>query len=269
MPALLVCALIAIAPTVHEGDAQAFTSLTDAQGKPIADARYAQWVTGDVLHIESHADFPDGRSIVEQAALRLHPRLEQISWSWAEHKGELLVREYSVDFVKKKAIATRVDQGKQWREDVDVEPGKTFAGIAFMAVVKALRGQLQPGQSVELKAVAMTPKPRTATVSVKRDGPETIHMAGRTIEADRYTIHPEIPAIARLFVSAPDQHVWLIARNPSAFLRFEGPLVEPGDPIIHIDLIPSAPVRAQARYRSSARHMNQDATVRKGRQRSP
>ena len=244
---LLVCALLAVAPRVREGDAQAFTSVTDVQGKPVADARYAQWVTGDVLHIESRADFPDGRSIVEQAALRLHPRIEQLSWSWTEKNGELLVREYTVDFTKKKAVATRVDQGKQWKEDVDVEPGKTFAGIGFVTVVKALRGELQPGHGVELKAVAMTPKPRTVTVTVKHDGPETVHMAGRTIEADRYTIHPEIPAIARLFVSAPDEHVWLIAHGPSAFLRFEGPMVEPGDPVIHIDLIPGVSAHPQAR----------------------
>ncbi|MCA1825885.1 MAG: hypothetical protein ABR567_01200 [Myxococcales bacterium] len=247
MTALLLSALLAVAPHGREGDAQAFTALTDAQGKPIADARYAQWVIGDVLHVESRADFPDGRSIVEQTALRLHPRIEQLSWTWTEHNGELLVREYTIDFVKKKAIATRVDQRKRWKEDVDVEPGKSFAGIGFMTVVKALRGQLKPGQSVELQAVAMTPKPRTVTVTVRRDGADPVHMAGRTIEADRYTIHPEIPAIAKLFVSAPDEHIWLIGRDPAAFLRFEGPLVEPGDPVIHIDLIPSAPVRPQAR----------------------
>src|SRR4051794_1523991 len=107
---LLVCAILAVAPTVREGDAQAFTSITDAQGKTIADARYAQWLTGDVLHVESKADFPDGRSIVEQTTLRLHPRIEQLSWSWAEKSGEKLIREYTIDFRKKKAVATRVNE---------------------------------------------------------------------------------------------------------------------------------------------------------------
>src|SRR6266571_4085986 len=192
----LVCALVAVAPHGREGDAQAFTALTDTQGKTLADSRYAQWVTGDVL----------------------------------QHK----------------AVATRVDQEKRWKEDVDVEPGKTFAGIGFVTVVKALRGQLKPGQSVELHAVAMTPRPRTVTVTVRRDGPDAVHMAGRTLEGDRYTIHPEVPAIAKLFVSAPDQHVWLVGRDPAAFLRFEGPLVEPNDPVIHIDLIFGTPARSQA-----------------------
>ena len=89
----LVCMLVAVVPHGREGDAQAFTALTDAQGKPIADARYAQWVTGDVLHIESRADFPDGRTILEQTALRLHPQIEQLSWAWSERNGDRLLRE--------------------------------------------------------------------------------------------------------------------------------------------------------------------------------
>lgn len=245
MPFLLAL-LLALAPHGREGDAQAFTALTDAQGRTLADSHYSQWVTGDVLHIESRSDFADGRVVDEQAELKLHP-VEQLRWEWKERNGATAVRQYEIDFVKHKAVATRFDQQKQWREDVDVTPGKTFAGIGFITAIKALRGQLQPGQSIELKAIAMTPKPRGVTVSVKRDGPDEVHMAGRTIEGDRYTIHPEIPAIARLFVTAPDQHVWLIGSDPAAFLRFEGPLVEPGDPVIRIDLIPGAPVRMQAR----------------------
>jgi hypothetical protein len=69
-------------------------------------------------------------------------------------------------------------------------------------------------------------------------------MAGRTIAADPYTIHPEIPAIARLFVTAPDQRVWLYGTGPAAFLRYEGPLVEPKDPRVRVDTIPSRPANA-------------------------
>jgi hypothetical protein len=247
MIAALACLLLAIPTHVHEGDAQAFTSLTDAQGRPLADSRYSQWIEGGVLHIQTRSDFPGGRTIVEHARLRLHPQLEQESWEWNEKNGDRLARMYEVDFKSGKAVATRVDQGKRWKEDLSIEPGKTFAGIGFLAAVKALRAQLAVGQHVELQAVAMTPKPRVATVTVTRDGPSPVRMAGRTIEGDRYTIHPEIPAIARLFVKAPDLRVWLVDSDPAAFLRFEGPLVEPDDPVIHIDLIPGASAHAQAR----------------------
>lgn len=48
-------------------------------------------------------------------------------------------------------------------------------------------------------------------------------------------IQPEIPAIAKLFVKIPDTQVWLTP-PPSGFLRWEGPLVEPSDPLVRVDL---------------------------------
>jgi len=236
----VLAVLLAVAPHAREGDAQAFTSLIDAKsGATIADGHYAQWVEGGLLHIESRNDFPDGRATVERAVLRLEPELQQQSWDWTERKNGALVRQYEVDFRSKRAVTTRVDQHKRWKEDLDIEPGKTFAGIALVAVIKSLRVELAPGQKADLKAVAFTPRPRLAPINVIRERPESVHMAGRTIAADRYTIHPDIPAIAKLFVSAPDQHVWLYAEGPAAFLRYEGPLVEPNDPIVRVDTIPS------------------------------
>ncbi len=249
---VVLAALLAIVPYAHEGDAQAFTSLTDAHGKPLADSRYAQWIDGGLLHIATRADFPDGRTIVEHATLRLHPQLEQESWDWVERKGDHMIRSYEVNVRTGKAVATRVDEHKRWKEDLDIKPGKTFAGIGFVTVVKALRGELAAGQHVDLEAAAMTPRPRTVGVSVTRDGPSEVWMAGRMVPGDEYTIHAEIPAIARLFVTAPDQHIWLLERGPSAFLRYEGPLVEPKDPIVRIDLIPGRSANA-ARARSAPR----------------
>ena len=252
LPALLV-SLLAVVPHGQEGDAQAFTSLIDAQGHALADGRYVQSVHNGLLHIEARYDFPDGRTIIERADLRLAPQIEQERWNWSERAGDRLIREYEVDFRTRKAVATRVDQHKRWKENVDVEPGKTFAGIGFITVIKALREELAPGQSVELKAVAMTPRPRTATVSIIHNGQSPVHMAGRIIPGDEYTIHPEIPAIARLFVSAPDQHVWLFAGGPPAFLAYQGPLAEPKDPIIRVNLIPGASPNAAPQGRSAPR----------------
>ncbi len=241
----LLAVLLAIALRDHEGDAQAITSVVDAKsGAAVADGRYAQSVQGKVLHIEARYDFRDGRTIVERAAVRLVPELVQESWDWTERKRGALVRSYRIDFATGQAVATRVDEKKRWKEHLDVEPGKTFAGIGFVTVIKALREQLRPGQQIELKAVAFTPRPRVASVSVRREQPQQLSMADRRVPADAYTIHPEIPAIARLFVKAPDQHVWLFATGPPAFLRYEGPLVEPDDPVIRVDLIPAQSANA-------------------------
>lgn len=245
MAAVLLAVLCAIAPRDKEGDAQAITSVVDpASGAAIADGRYAQRVEGGVLRIEARYDFPDGRTVVERASVRLSPELVQESWDWTERRRGALVRSYEVDFRTGQAVATRADEHKRWKEKLDIEPGKTFAGIAFVAVIKALREELSPGQKVELKAIAFTPKPRVATVSVSRGTVEELRMAGRGVPADPYTIHPEIPAIARVFVSAPDQRVWLFATGPPAFLRYQGPLVEPKDAAIRVDLIPSRSANA-------------------------
>jgi len=248
MPGLLIAALLALVAHSQEGDAQAITSLIDpASGSPIADGKYAQHVTGGVLHIEARFDFPDGRTMVERAAVRLAPQLEQESWDWTERKNGALVRQYEVDFRTRKAVATRVDQHKRWKEDLEIEPGKTFAGIAFVVVIKSLRSELAPGGKASFKAVAFTPKPRVAPVEVIRERPDQVRMAGRTLDADRYTIHPDIPAIAKLFVTAPDQHVWLYGGGPAAFLRYEGPLVEPKDANVRVDVVPShSPNASQA-----------------------
>jgi len=237
--------LLAIAPNDHEGDAQAITSVADvASGAVIADGRYAQQVDGGVLHIEARYDFPGGRTIVERASVRLAPRLAQESWDWTERNAGALVRQYEVDFRTGNAVATRAGEHKRWKEHLDIHPGRTFAGIAFVTAIKALREVLEPGGKVGLEAVAFTPKPRVAGVEVIREKPEQVRMAGRNIAADRYTLHPAIPAIARLSVSAPDQHVWLFATGPAAFLRYQGPLVEPKDPVIRVDLIPSESANA-------------------------
>lgn len=239
LAALLLVAAPAFALPLHvrEGDVQALAQLTDPQGQALADGHYTQVLVGEVLYIEATFDYPDGRKVLEKAQLRLHPQLEQLSWSRLESKGDQPVRRYSMDFATRKATAEHLAEQKHWEEQVDVDPGKTFAGIAFNYAVKNLRKELAKGGTIKLHAIAFTPKPRAAEVTVRRDGDDRIRMAGREILADKYTIHPEIPAIAKLFISVPDQFIWLWRGEPAAFLRFEGPSAEPKDPILRIDTI--------------------------------
>ena len=256
LAALLLVSMpaLAIQPHVREGDVQALAQLTDPQGQPLADGHYTQTLVGEVLHIEATFDYPDGRHVLEKARLRMHPQIEQVSWSRIESTGGQPIRRYSMDFATRKASAEHLYEQKHWEEQVDVEPGRTFAGIAFNYAVKNLRKELAKGASVKLRAIAFTPKPRSVEVTVRRDGDDRVRMAGREILADKFTIHPEIPAIAKLFISAPDQHIWMWRGEPTAFLRFEGPSVEPKDPILRIDTVPSPnPGRAQGRRRAPRR----------------
>jgi hypothetical protein len=123
-----------------------------------------------------------------------------------------------------------------------------------MYAVKNLAGDLEKGGEVELTAVAFTPKPRTVKVSIRRDQEEPLTMGGRTLAAERFVIHPEIPLafIAKLFVKAPDQYLWFYKPSPPAFLRADIPLAEPSDPIIRIELLGGA-TSAQPQSRRAAR----------------
>jgi hypothetical protein len=62
-----------------------------------------------------------------------------------------------------------------------------------------------------------------------------MRMSNRTLNGDHFVIHPKIPLVAELFIKVPDTHIWLVSTVPAGFLRKEGPLVEPSDPIIRID----------------------------------
>jgi len=243
--ALLAASASTLKVAGQEGDAQAFTSLTDLPGTPLADGRYVQYVTKDVLHIESRYDFPDGRVAIERASVRLHP-LQQETWSWEEKNGQTPVREFNIDFKTGQATGKHFDKNEHWEEKIDVDPGKTWAGIAFIEPIKAMREHVKEGETMDLSAIGMTPKPRKVKVTVTHVGAQRIDMAGRKVDSDKFLIHPDVPAIAKLFVKAPDEAIWLVSGKPAAFLRYEGPLCEPSDPVVHVDLIASPPARAEA-----------------------
>ena len=66
-------------------------------------------------------------------------------------------------------------------------------------------------------------------------------MSGRVLQGERFIVHPKLPRIARLFVDAPDHQIWLTSSAPVSFLRWEGWLAEPSDPIARVDLLPGGP----------------------------
>jgi hypothetical protein len=74
-------------------------------------------------------------------------------------------------------------------------------------------------------------------VKISHGGLDRIRMAGRLLKGDRFIVHPEVPAIAKLFVNVPDTKIWLTNPAPAGFLRWEGPIALPNDPLIRVDLL--------------------------------
>jgi len=247
VPVLFVMAFLspfsapAVEVTEFETRAHGFPALLDSNGKKLADGDFAQWTDDGRLHVTITYKFERGDRIEEKAVFRQKPELIQEEWSWRELKGGQLVRHFTVDFKTQTATAQKreKDDLKNWSEKIDVQAGRTFAGYGFTLALQNLRKRLIDGERIELQAIGFNPKPQVVAVELSHGGVDEMKMSDRTLEGDRFIIHPKIPAIAKLFVKVPDTQIWL-TKPPAVFLRWEGPAAEPNDPIIRVDLVPGA-----------------------------
>ncbi len=241
----LLASVALIVPTAavergpFEGAARGFPVLRDIDGKQIGEGDFVQWLENGRLHVRI---VYSGRTrrIEENAVFRQSPELAQEQWSLQETRDGKLYRQFAVNFESLTATAKKLEDGelKNWSDDVKVDAGRAFAGFGFTLATKALRARLMRGEHVELQTVGFTPKPRAVTVEVSYGGLDRVPMGGRTLRGERYVVHPKLPLIAELFVKVPDAQIWLTSPAPAAFLRWEGPLAEPSDPITRVDLLP-------------------------------
>ncbi len=234
----------AIQVTEPSGAAHGYPGLCDISGKKLADGEFRQWAENDHLYVVITYKFPDSQLFEEKARFRQQRELVQEQWSWKEVRNGTSQREFSADFLSGTASAHIRKDNKDVSEKIDVEPGRTFAGFGFTIALSNLRKRLVRGEQVQLKAVGFSPfptlKPQIVTVTISHGGLDRIRMAGRSPKGDRFIIHPEIPPIAKLFVNVPDTKIWLTNPAPGGFLRWEGPIVLPTDPLIRVDLLSAA-----------------------------
>jgi len=226
-----------------EGVARGFPAMRDLAGKTLAAGEFTQRLEGDRLHVRIRYDFGPDRWVEETAVIRQRPKLVQERWSWTESRGGLVHRRFEIDFLEGLATAEKRhgDEVRRWSEPVDAAPGVAFAGSAWALAIRGLRDRLLAGETIALRTVGFTPAPKAATVEITHDGVDRLPISGRSLLGDRFRIHPRIPWIARAFVDVPDSRIWLTSPAPAAFLRFEGPLAEPDDPIVRVDLLPGDP----------------------------
>lgn len=249
--------IFAIEVTEPAGAAHGYPGLCDINGKKLANGEFRQWVEGNRLHIIITYDFDDGQRFEEKALFHQNAELIQESWSWKETRNGRTQREFSVDFLSGRAAAHISKDNKNVSDKIEVEKGRTFAGFGFTLALSNLRKRLLSGEQIQLKAVGFSPfptlKPQVVTVKIFHGGLDRLRMSGRSLKGDRFIVHPEIPAIAKLFVTVPDTKVWLTNPAPAGFLRWEGPILLPTDQLIRVDLLsgvksePAQPLEASSR----------------------
>jgi len=217
------------------GAIHGYPVLSDSNGKKLANGEFRQWLEGNQLHVMITFTFPDGQSYEENVLLRQQPEVVQERWSWKESSNGKIQREFKVDLVEGTATAHLAAPENDFSEKIDIEPGRTFVGFGFEVALSNLHDRLVKGEQIELQAVGFTPKPHVIRVNISHAGLDKITIGDRTFHGDNFLIHPELPAVLKLFVHAPDHHIWLTNPVPATFLRWEGPIVLPSDPIVRVD----------------------------------
>jgi hypothetical protein len=233
--------IFALEVTEPAGAAHGYPGLCDMNGKKLADGEFRQWVENKRLHVVITYTFPAGELYEEQAEFRQQPELVQEKWSWKESKDGKSQREFTADFLSGIASAHVREENQDVSGKINVEPGRTFAGFGFAIALSNLRKRLLGGEKVQLKAVGFSPfptlSPQVVTVTISHGGLDRMRMSGRLVKGDRFIVHPEIFFLAKLFVDVPDTNIWLTSPGPAGFLRWEGPVLLPTDPLIRVDLL--------------------------------
>jgi len=237
----LALSAFAVEVTEPAAAAHGYPGVYDIKGKKLANSEFRQWVENSRLHVVITHKFSAGEVYEEHAEFRQQPELIQEKWSWKESKDGKSEREFTVDFSTGIASAHIRQENKDVSKKINVEPGRTFAGFGFSLALSNLRKRLLNGEQVQLKAVGFsqfpTLGPQVVAVTISHGGVDRMRMSGRSLKGDRFIIHPEIPFIAKFFVDVPDTKIWLTNPAPAGFLRWEGPIVLPTDPVIRVDLV--------------------------------
>jgi hypothetical protein len=224
------------------GAVHGFPSMSDEAGHVIADGELAQELHGDELVARVRWRFRDGHRAEEEDTFTTRPELAQRTFSWREtsDRGTEL-RRFEVDFESGRASAV-VAGSHPLHEDVKLElpRGRSFAG--FGAALAASELPLEhEGARESISFVAFTPQPREITLEIRRGKEESVPAGGRSIESDRFTLHPRLPFPVALFVHPKDAQLWFTHRPPRALVRSEQNLVAKDDPRVVIDVFPRAP----------------------------
>ena len=233
--------VFAIEVTEPAAASHGYPGLCDINGKKLADGEFRQWVENNRLHVVIPYKFSAGEVYEEHSQFRQEPELIQEKWLWKELKHGRSQREFAANFLAGIASAHIRQDNKDVSKRINIEPGRTFAGFGFSLALSNLRKRLLSGEQVQLKAIGFSPfptfGPQVVTVTISHGGVQRMRMGGRSPKGDRFIIHPEIPLIAKLFVNVPDTKIWLTNPAPAGFLRWEGPIVLPNDPLIRVDLL--------------------------------
>src|SRR5438876_1181288 len=137
----------------------------------------------------------------------------------------------------------RVNSEAQWLAVTDVTPEHDAAAEATAKAYAAFNGN--PAIIKEAREL-LTHQKELSGLTVRQlkqlllnaaEGPMTNpELVAKRVEAETKQASI-LPLFAKLFINVPDTKIWLTNPAPAGFLRWEGPIVLPNDPLIRVDLL--------------------------------
>lgn len=223
-----------VAVRFTEGVTRGFPVLGSVRGEKLAQGDLVQVARGNRVENRMVFRFADG-SIYDEAVVfsqngvfkLLSYRLIQRGPSFPETIEATVDREterYEVRYKGDEDMPEEVLTGSFSMPD-DVYNGM------LTTIIK----NLPAGESVTVRIIAFTPKPRLIKMLLTPTVVEAVPLRDSAIEATRYLIRPQLgPFASLLLVALPDVKAWIANGGAPAFVRFEGPLYFMG-PVWRID----------------------------------
>jgi hypothetical protein len=216
-----------------------FLALRTLEGTRLADSEMTQVPEGDrvtghlIFRFKDGSVYDDTTIFIQRGAFRIlsdhlverGPSFKQdMETSVEASTGQITVR-YKDEEGKEKVLK------EQHKPPPDIANGLLFT------LVKHIQPKV-PRTTASM--VATTPKPRVVKLEILPEGEKAIASGSTKHETVRYVVKVKIGGVAGLVASLlgkqpPDTHVWVLAGNAPAFVKWEGPLYD-GGPIWRIEL---------------------------------
>lgn len=222
-----------------EGTLHGFLVLSTVDGAVIASGDLRQTRTNNGVENRTVFHFKDG-SLSEETVVFTQERVFSMKTYQLLQRGPAFTEdtEISLDGASGKyLVKTRAHKDSEEKAlDGAIElPPNVYNGMVF-TVAK----NLPSGKSATVHFVAFTPAPRLIQLELIPAGEQKVLIGGVAKSAVHYVLHPQLGTwlkfVTRLLGRMPsDNHVWILAVQVPAFVRFEGPLFMLG-PVWRIEL---------------------------------
>ena len=222
-----------------EGSVHGYLALRSLDGKLLAAGDLTQTVQHGRLISRLIYRFKDG-SIDDDTAVFTQNGIFRLISDHRIQKGPMFSKptELTIKAQSGEVTVRYTEDGKEKVETTHMDLPDDLSNGILLDVVKNIPAE---AEETKISYVAATPKPRLIKLSLKSDGTESFHSAGRINHAHRFVIHADLGGIMGLIApmlgkSPADSYAWVSADEVPAFIRSESPLYL-GGPVLRTELV--------------------------------